>query len=332
MSNHYAEYADNAIQVEYVGRRRRNDCIKTISSGLGSVSMLSFSPDGTRILCNSDRRVYVWDATSGERIAEPLVAEDDKGDALSAAYLPDGRYVVVATTNGIIRKWDALTSCLVSERMMSDFQIDSTCAATFSPDTKSVVFGDKQGRIRVWNVDTGEQDGGLLEGHIDSITCLSFSLDGKYLASGSGDGIIIIWGMDERGLGAGRLRQHTEEVTAVSFSPGGTSLVSGSLDKTILICDVSTGEVLREIICKDDVYSVTYSPNGHFILAGGRGLLSMWNVADDTAAPKVFQVHEDVCIMQASFSPDGSRFATAGDVFFSDSGMLQIWDASWGME
>ena len=62
--------------------------------------------------------------------------------------------------------------------------------------------------------------------------------------------------------------------------------------------------------------------------------MSMWNVADDTAAPKVFQVHvhEDVCIMQASFSPDGSRFATAGDVFFSDSGMLQIWDASWRME
>ena len=145
MSNHYAGYADNAIQVEYIGRRRRNDCIKTIRVRLKSVSMLSFSPDGTQILCNSDRRVYVWDATSGERIAEPLVAEDDKGDALSAAYLPDGRYVVVVTRNGIIRKWDALTSCLVSERVMSDFQIYSTCAATFSPDRKSVVFGTNKG-------------------------------------------------------------------------------------------------------------------------------------------------------------------------------------------
>ena len=123
MSNHYAGYADNAIQVEYVGRRRRDDCIKTIRVGLGYESILSFSPDGTQILCSSDRGVYVWDATSGERIAEPLVAEDDKGDALSAAYLPDGRYVVVASRNGIIRKWDALTSCLVSERVMSNFQI-----------------------------------------------------------------------------------------------------------------------------------------------------------------------------------------------------------------
>ena len=59
MSIHYAEYADKALRVEYVGRRRRNDCIKTIPVGRGSVSMLSFSPDGTRILSNSGGRVYV---------------------------------------------------------------------------------------------------------------------------------------------------------------------------------------------------------------------------------------------------------------------------------
>ena len=145
MSIHYAKYAHTGYRVEYIGIKRRNDCIKTIPVGLESVSMLSFSPDGTRILCSSDRRVYVWDATSGETIAELLVAEDDKGDALSAAYLPDERYVIVATRNGIIKKWDVLTSCLVSERVMSDFQIDSTCAATFSPDRKSLVSGDNPG-------------------------------------------------------------------------------------------------------------------------------------------------------------------------------------------
>ena len=249
MSNHYAGYTDKVIQVEYVGRRRRNDCIKTILVGLGSVSMLSFSPDGTQILSDSDRGVYVWDATSGETISGPLVAEDDESYPLSAAYLPDGRYVVLVSRNGIIRKWDILTNCLISERVMSGFQIDWTWVATFSPDTKSVVFGDEEGRIQVWNVDTGEQDGGPLEVHTSSIRCLSFSGDGKYLASGSRDGKIIIWGMDERGLGASPLRQHTEEVTAVSFSPSGTKLVSGSLDKTILVWNVSTGEVLRKIIC-----------------------------------------------------------------------------------
>ena len=128
----------------------------------------------------------------------------------------------------------------------------------------------------------------------------------------------------------GPLRVHSEEITAVSFSPCGTKLVSGSDDKTILVWDVSTGEVLREIICKGEVYSVTYSPNGHFILAGGWGLLSMWNVADDTAAPKEFQVSRR--IKRISFPPDGSRFASVFDHFPYSSGMLQIWDASWSVE
>ncbi|PAV22985.1 nucleotide-binding-oligomerization-domain like receptor [Pyrrhoderma noxium] len=329
MSNHYAEYADKALRVEYVGRRRRNDCIKTIRVGLESVSMLSFSPDGTQILCSSDRRVYVWDATSGERISRLLVAEDDKGNALSAAYLPDGRYVVVATRNGIIGKWDVLTSCLVSERVMSDFQIDSTCAATFSPDRKSLVSGDKQGIIQVWSVETREQDGGPLEGHTSSISCLSFSGDGKYLASGSRDATIIIWDMSRRRVKTGPLREHTEKVTEVSFSPCGTKLVSGSSDKTILVWDVSTGEVLRKII--RGVFSVTYSPHGHFILAGGWRWMSMWNVADDTAALKEFQVGSRR-IVRASFSPDGSRFASVSDGPFPDSGMVQIWDATWSVE
>ena len=337
MSNHYTEYADKANRVEYIGRRRRNDCIKWIPVERGYVSVLSFSPDGTRILSNSGERVYVWDATSGETIAEPLVAEDEdniyrESDALSAAYLPDGRYIIVASRNGIIKKWDVLTNCLVWKRVMNGFQIDSIWAvsATFSTDRKSVGFRFAQGRIRVWNVDTGEEDGEWLEGHTDSIKCLSFSPDGKYLASGSHDGIIIIWDVDSREVKTGPFRKHAGRVTEVSFSPCGAKLVSGSEDKTVLIWDIFTGEVLREIICEGEVNSVTYSPNGHFILAGGWGLLSMWNVADDTAAPKEFQVSRR--IKRISFSPDGSRFASVFDHFPYSSGMLQIWDASWSVE
>ena len=324
MSTHYAKYAEKTLQVEYIGRKRRNDCIKTIQVERRCITTSSFSPDGTRILSNSARGVGVCDTTSGELIASLLLAEDDKSYALSAAYLPDGRYIIAASENGIIKKWDVLTNCLVWERVMSDFQIDPTWAATFSPDRKSVVFGDEEGIIRVWNVDTGEQDGESLVGHTKNISFVSFSSDGKYLASGSGDGAIIIWDMDKRGAKTNLLRRHTERVTAVSFSPDGTYIVSGSWDGTILIWNVSTREVSREIVCKSAVYSLTYSPNGLFILAGGEEWMSMWNTVDITAAPKVFQVYTG--IRQVCFSPDGSRYMSGGfDV-------NQIWDASWSEE
>ncbi|PAV22983.1 WD40 domain containing protein [Pyrrhoderma noxium] len=59
----------------------------------------------------------------------------------------------------------------------------------------------------------------------------------------------------------------------------------------------------------------------------------MWNVADDTAAPKEFQV-DPRRIVQVSFSPDGSRFASVScsPCFLIENGMLQIWDASWSVE
>ena len=115
MSIHYAEYADKAHRVEYVGRRQRNDCIKTIEVERGYVSMMSFSPDGTRIISNFERGVCIWDATSGELITR-LFAGNDEYSVLSAGYLPDGRYIIGVSTNGIIRKWDVLTSSLVWEK------------------------------------------------------------------------------------------------------------------------------------------------------------------------------------------------------------------------
>ena len=342
MSIHYSKYANDAFRVEYIGRKPRNDCIKTIQVGDGftPINFLFFSPDGTRIISSSKQGVCVWDATSGELIAGPLSGNDEYR-VFSAAYLPDGRYIIGVSRNGIIRNWDVLTSSLVWERVTFEEQTNSRwiVSVIFSPDRKSVVFGDDQGSIEIWDVETGKRGGQMLGRHFDYINCFSFSSDGKYLASGSDDTTILIWDMDKKEARTGPLRGHTGDVMAVDFSPNGNTVISGSLDGNIYVWDVNLGEVLRKIICENVVYSVTYSPDGLFILAGGRRWMSMWNVVDAMAAPKVFNVveYENVeydekeLVWETSFSPDGSRFVTGcGKPNISDT--IQIWDASWGME
>ncbi|PAV21525.1 nucleotide-binding-oligomerization-domain like receptor [Pyrrhoderma noxium] len=342
MSIHYSKYANDAFRVEYIGRKPRNDCIKTIQVGDGftPINFLFFSPDGTRIISSSKQGVCVWDATSGELIAGPLSGNDEYR-VFSAAYLPDGRYIIGVSRNGIIRNWDVLTSSLVWERVTFEEQTNSRwiVSVIFSPDRKSVVFGDDQGSIEIWDVETGKRGGQMLGRHFDYINCFSFSSDGKYLASGSDDTTILIWDMDKKEVRTGPLSGHTEEVTAVDFSPNGGTIISGSLDGNIYVWDVNLGQVLRKIICENVVYSVTYSPDGLFILAGGRRWMSMWNVVDAMAAPKVFNVveYENVeydekeLVWETSFSPDGSRFVTGcGKPNISDT--IQIWDASRSLE
>ena len=352
MSIHYSKYANDAFRVEYIGTKRRHDCIKTIPVGREDErsNFLLFSPDGTRFISDFEQSICVRDATSGELITSLLVGSDEF-DVLSAGYLPDGRYIVGISTNGIIRKWDVLANCLIWERVMVEGQIDSTwmTSAAFSPDRKSVVFGDSQGSIQVWDVDTGERDGQPLEGHTGSIHCLSFSPDGKYLASVSEATTVIIWDMDKREALTGPFRGHTKKVMAVDFSPNGNNIISGSLDESIYVRNVNSGEVLRKIICEDEVYSVTYSPDGLFILAGGYKWMSMWDAVNVMATPKKFhinvQVYEDEyededenededaneTIWRASFSPDGSRFVSECVTTYATD-TIQIWDASWSVE
>ena len=340
MSIHYSKYANDAFRVEYIGTKRRHDCIKTIQLKREDepIEFLLFSPDGTRIISDSKRGICVWDATSGELIAR-LLAGNDESRVLSAGYLPDGRYIIDVSTNGIIRKWDVLTSSLVWERVTFEEQTNSgwMTYAKFSPDRKSVVFGDDRGSIEIWDVETGKRDDQPLEGHIGYITCLSFSSDGKYLASGSDDTTVMIWNVVKSEARTGPLRGHTEEVTAVDFSKDGNAIISGSEDKSIDVWDVNSGKMLRKIICEGEVRTVTYSPDGLFILARGSGWMSMWNVVDAMAAPKVFDVHEDEdededeFIWEASFSPDGSRFVTRC-VKPNISDTIKIWDASWSVE
>ena len=328
MSMHYAEYASTGCRVEYIGRKRRNDCIKTIRVGdiYTPIDFLLFSPDGMRILSNSMRGLCVWDVTSGELIAGPLAGNDDSS-VLSAAYSLDGKCIISVSRSGIITKWDIFIGRLVWEREIDKREIDlsQVVSAVFSPNMTSIVLGDDQGIIGIWDVDTGMQDGELLWGCIGFINCLSFSSDGQYLASRSNDTTITILDMDRREIVFSPFRRRTRRVTAPNVSPSENGIVSGSGDGAILLWSACTGEILHKIKCENEVYSVAHSPDGRVLLAGGYGWMNMWNVVDARVVPKVFQVYGDIGLL--SFSPDGSRFA-----FTSERDEIQIWDAPWSVE
>ena len=129
----------------------------------------------------------------------------------------------------------------------------------------------------------------------------------------------------------GPLKGHGGTIRAIEFSPSGDTIASGLEDESIRIWDVRTGDLIRSINSGGKVYSVTFSPDGLNILAGGRFGLKMWDTVDITATPKdfsgelIYSRYSDV--FDISFAPDGTRFVTA-----SGAPEIQVWDALSGGE
>lgn len=69
------------------------------------------------------------------------------------------------------------------------------------------------------------------------------------------------------------LEGHTSRVDTVDFSPDGSFSVSGSTDETVRIWDMESGEPVAGPFDAHVglVHSVALSPNGTYIVVGGKG-------------------------------------------------------------
>ena len=64
-----------------------------------------------------DGTARLWEAATGKAIGEPLRHDDG---VLSAAFSPDGRFVVTASMDGTARLWEAATGKAIGEPLRHD--------------------------------------------------------------------------------------------------------------------------------------------------------------------------------------------------------------------
>ena len=186
--------------------------------------------------------------------------------------------------------------------------------------------------------------------HVSSVECLSQSPDGKLVASGSNTGEIIVWD-PVTGRDLMRLEGHTKAVRDISWDPSGSSLASCSRDGTVSIWNLDDGDELVRFHVSDlagplsdhqglrntrvgaefimpgedahHISSLSWSPDGQCIAMGScDGCVYIYSIADQSA-----KHHEGAhwdAVKDIVWSPDGSRFASGGGVFYDT---LMIWDA-----
>jgi WD40 repeat protein len=239
-----------------------------------------------------------------------------------AAFSPDGRLIVTASSDHTARVWNADTGQEIVCLHAHNQRVNS---AAFSPDGRKIVSASSDHTARVWDVDSGTE-GLCLSGHELSVNHAVFSPDSRRIVTASSDNTARMWDAT-RGEEIGALRGHSNSVLTAAFSPDGRRIVTTSIDTTGRVWDADTGKqivILRGH--ESQVVSAAFSPDGRRIVTASFDTTArVWDAALGEEIGRL-KGHKQR-LVGAEFSPDGSRILTA-----SFDSTARVWDAETARE
>jgi len=173
-----------------------------------------------------------------------------------AAFSPDGRTAVTASSDRTLILWDLATGEIIQRfGGDSDGHSDWVWAVAFSPDGETIISGSSDRTLILWDVATGEvirRYGANGDGHQDVVSSVAFTPDGMQIVSGSWDKTLILWDVatgdiiQRFGTVDGASGGHTNKVNAVAVASGGLAIFSVSEDGTMIVWNASSGQpILR---------------------------------------------------------------------------------------
>jgi WD40 repeat protein len=170
-----------------------NGAVKVVEVGTGKVPFsddehvrarpaVAFSSDGLRLavarLAHGEQdqtNIKIWDLATGRVV----VALAQRGDVMSVAISPDGRWLSAAGAEGQVRVWDLASG--QAAFVLKGHTGFVGCVA-FSPDGRRLASGSYDRTVRLWDLVTG-QEMLTLRGHPNALSCVAFSPDGNRLVS-----------------------------------------------------------------------------------------------------------------------------------------------------
>ena len=267
--------------------------LRSLGCGGFAAHDVAFSPDGGRIAAGGvGGRAVLCDATTGAVLLELEQGGAGAGPVRRVRFSPDGRLVVVAGAGQVTRVYDAVTRAPPEQALRGHAR-----EVAFVPPAAggggsvarvaavmAMVHAETDEAVHVFAVNNGEQDAAVVS------------------------------------VGA--------RVTALSFSPGGDELARGMDDGTVRVglwagssAESAANERLRLQHASGFVFDVQHSPDGGLVAAAGVGPVAVWGTS--TGAQVAALLGHTGGVHRLSFSPNGTRVATAGH-----DGQLLVWDVS----
>lgn len=275
------------------------------------VSPAKISSDGSKIALiipsanplHPARQVRVWDLQTAAEL-EPL---SENRDLRSAAFSPDGKWLLTGDGQGLLRAWNLITG----EHKDIEAHSVPLLSIAFSPDGKSFATGSSDRTpVRLWDLATLTAQNHEFRGQAGDVWSLAFSPDGKQLASGTRDGLVRIWNIASATPRNNFAQINADEYSNIAFSADSRLFASGCKDNTVKIWNVATHELIATI--EHASYVVAFSADNERVLVSTKdGRAFWWDIKRQTSE-KIPMYSGDLSkVVAVAISPD-RRFAALG--------------------
>lgn len=289
-----------------------------------SITSVSYSPDGTKILTSSDdTNARIWDAATG-RPLRILVARNTLN---AAAFSPDGTEVVTACEDGTAVIWNAASGSPVLT--LGTAGSAPVMSAAFSRDGTEVVTASSDGTATIWSRITGAELAVLSEPGGVALNDAAFSPDGTEVVTASLDGTARIWSTTTSAQLMLLGTPSGSDLNSASFSPDGREIVTAGSGRTATIWDTSNGEQLTSLEEPGGgrISYAAFSLSGTEITtASNDGTVRIWD-AFPRQLVRAMAAPDGAPLNSASFNPADTKLVTAGS-----DGTARIWNIATGRQ
>ncbi len=284
-----------------------------------------WSNDGNRVAFCGDS-LQVWDTQPWTKLYS---ASGHIARIRSISWSPDDKQFVSASDDKSAIIWDATTGnklfTLLGHRSEVNVvrwskdgtRILSGGSLLNNPINSSKNSGDFTAII--WDAKSGALIHRMMP-HNSFVWDYAWHPDGTKIASASADSTVIVWDIATNDT-VRIFRGHKSNVYAVGWSPNGTMLYSASTDSTTIIWNSNTGSITSTFHPQSRNTKLGWNPSSDKVYTTSSTNTSIWDVSTGNML-----VYFPNFTNGASWSPDGSKFASIG------KDTIIIWDATTWVE
>ena len=231
----------------------------------------------------------------------------------SIAFAPDGKWLVTAGTDGLVRIRDGTTGAVLASLAGHRSVVNSVAV---SPDGRTIASVSNDFSARLWDVERRVEQRSLVvpramrNNYSYCVLAVAFAPDGRTIATGDTSGLIQLWNV-ETGEMEESWAADPKAVYQIIYSPDGQTIASVGSDPVMKLWDARSHTLRRSLLEPGrNRLRIAYSPDGT-TLAAARGMtLSLWN--PDTGVVKDRQRECPDVVTAITFTPDNSFLVFGG--------------------